>query len=246
MMVIEYGDEIILIDAGLMFPSDEMFGIDLVLPDFSYLKENKSKLKAIILTHGHEDHVGALSYLLKEVNVPVYGTRLTLGLVKAKLKDLGVHGFKLREIYPHSKSKLKIGSFKLGFMRVNHSIPDGVGLAITTPVGTIVHSGDFKIDPTPIDGKLIDLQKFQKEGRKGVLAFLSDSTNSEVKGFTMPEKSVGQVLFDIFAKAEGRILVASFASHIHRLQQVIDMASKLKRKVAISGRSMMESIEISS
>ncbi len=244
-LVLEYQDKILVIDAGLMFPEEEMLGIDLVLPDYSYLKENARKILGLILTHGHEDHVGALPYLLKEINVPVFGTRLTLGLVKVKLMEFGLTNVTLKEVKPGEKL-LSLGPFKIDFLRVNHSIPDGVGLAIQTPLGTIIHSGDFKFDQTPINGQKTDYGKFAQYGNKGVLLLLSDSTNSEVPGVTLPEKVVGETLTEIITSAKGRVIVVSFASHLHRIQQVFDVASKSSRKVAISGRSMRENIAIAS
>jgi len=243
MLVLEYGREIVVIDAGLMFPEEEMLGIDLVLPDFSYLKKNRNRILGLILTHGHEDHVGALPYVLREIDVPVYGSRLTLGLVRAKLEEHHLlASAKLKEIQP--EQELKLGSFRFRFIRVCHSVPDGLGMAIYTPLGIIVHSGDFKLDPTPIDGRMTELNKFAALGKEDVLALLSDSTNAEAAGYTLSEKSVGETLFEIFKQARRRIIVASFASHIHRIQQVMNVASKMHRKVAICGRSMVDNVEI--
>ncbi len=245
MMVLEYGDAMILVDAGLMFPDDEMLGIDLVLPDFTYVVENKEKVLGILLTHGHEDHVGALPYLLKEVDAPVYGTKLTLGLVNAKLGEHGLQGkVSLNEVNPGRD--LKLGPFKIEFLEVCHSIPDGVGLGIHTPVGVIVHTGDFKLDQTPIDCRVTAMQRFAELGRKGVLLLLADSTNADRPGFTKPERSVGENLESIFALAPGRIIVASFASHIHRIQQVMDVAAVHGRSVAVIGRSMVKNVNIAS
>ncbi|MDI6891564.1 MAG: ribonuclease J [Actinomycetota bacterium] len=244
MLVVEHGRDILVIDAGFMFPEEEMLGIDLVLPDYSYLKKNKERVRAIILTHGHEDHVGSLPYILKEFKVPLYGTRLTLGLVRGKLEEYDLTDVDFREISP--KNGLQIGQFKLEFIRVCHSIPDGVGLAIHTPVGTIVHSGDFKLDQTPIDGRTTQLDKFASLGERGVLALLSDSTNAETPGYIPSERVVGKTLMDIFKQAKKRIIVASFASHIHRIQQVANVTSRSKRKLAISGLSMIKNIEIAS
>ena len=245
MMVLEYGDAIILVDAGLMFPDDEMLGIDLVLPDFTYVVENKEKVLGILLTHGHEDHVGALPYLLKEVDAPVYGTKLTLGLVNAKLGEHGLQGkVSLNEVNPGKD--LKLGPFKIEFLEVCHSIPDGVGLGIHTPVGVVVHTGDFKLDQTPIDCRVTAMQRFAELGRKGVLLLLADSTNADRPGFTKPERSVGESLEGIFALAPGRIIVASFASHIHRIQQVMDVAAVHGRSVAVIGRSMVKNVNIAS
>lgn len=243
MLVVEYGQEMLVIDAGLMFPEEEMLGIDLVLPDFSYLKKNSQRIRAIILTHGHEDHVGALPYVLKAINVPVYGTRLTLGLVKAKLEEHHLLGsVRLKEIQPDRD--LRLGSFHLRFIRVCHSVPDGVGLVIETPLGVVVHSGDFKLDQTPIDGKMTEFTKFAALGEKNVLVLLSDSTNAESPGYTLPERFVGGTLLEIFKRAKQRIIITSFASHIHRIQQIMDVASKTNRKVAICGRSMVANVEI--
>ncbi|MBI4744428.1 MAG: ribonuclease J [Actinobacteria bacterium] len=245
MLVVEYGADIIVIDAGLMFPREEMLGIDLVLPDFSYLKRNKERILAVFLTHGHEDHIGALPYLLKEINVPVYGTKLTLGLAKGKLGEHRLSkNLKLREIKP--ENDVTIGSFRLQFIRVNHSIPDGVAIAIHTPVGIVLHSGDFKIDQTPIDGKLTEFGKFALLANQQVLAFLSDSTNAELPGYTLPERTVGDTIGEIFEKTQNRIIAACFASHIHRIQQIIDAAGKNNRKVAICGRSMVDNVNIAS
>jgi ribonuclease J len=243
MMVLEYGEAMIVVDAGLMFPDDEMYGIDLVLPDYSYIVENKHRVLGVILTHGHEDHVGALPYLLKEVDTPVYGTKLTLGLVNSKLGEHGLQGkVSLNEI--SSAKSLTLGPFVLEFLEVSHSIPDGVGLGIHTPVGTIVHTGDFKLDQTPIDFRPTAMQRFAELGSKGVLLLLSDSTNADNPGFTVPERNVGKALEGIFALAPGRVIVASFASHIHRIQQVMDTAARHGRSLAVIGRSMVKNVNI--
>jgi ribonuclease J len=243
MMVLEYGEAMLVIDAGLMFPDDEMLGIDLVLPDYSYIVENKHRLLGIILTHGHEDHVGALPYLLKEVDTPVYGTKLTLGLVNSKLGEHGLQGkVSLNEI--SSSKSLTLGPFVLEFLEVSHSIPDGVGIGIHTPVGTVVHTGDFKLDQTPIDLRPTNMQRFAELGGKGVLLLLSDSTNADNPGFTVPERNVGRALEGIFALAPGRVIVASFASHIHRIQQVMDVAARHGRSLAVIGRSMVKNVNI--
>lgn len=245
MMVIECGDDMILVDSGLMFPEDEMLGIDLVLPDFSYVKRNSEKLRGVVLTHGHEDHIGALPYVLREINVPVYGTRLTLGLVKVKLEEHRLaNSTKLVEVNP--KKSVNLGCFKIEFFRISHSIPDGVGLAIHTPVGLVIHSGDFKLDQTPIDGNVIEFDRLSSFREHGVLALLSDSTNAEMPGYTPSERIVGETLKKIFEQAHGRIIVASFASHIHRIQQVIDTAQKFGRKIAITGRTMSNNVGIAS
>ncbi len=243
MMVLEYGEALLIVDAGLMFPDDEMLGIDLVLPDFSYVVENKERVLGVVLTHGHEDHVGALPYLLKAMDAPVYGTRLTLGLVNAKLGEHGLQGkVSLNEV--SSAKPLTLGPFTLEFLEVSHSIPDGVGLGIHTPVGTIVHTGDFKLDQTPIDFRPTAMQRFAELGSKGVLLLLSDSTNADSPGFTKPERSVGVALESIFALAPGRVIVASFASHIHRIQQVMDTAASHGRSLAVIGRSMVKNVNI--
>ena len=243
MMVLEYGEAMLMIDAGLMFPDDDMHGIDLVLPDYSYVVQNKHRLLGVILTHGHEDHVGALPYLLKEIDTPVYGTKLTLGLVNSKLGEHGLQGkVSLNEI--SSAKPLTLGPFKLEFLEVSHSIPDGVGIGIHTPVGTIVHTGDFKLDQTPIDHRPTAMQRFAELGGKGVLLLLSDSTNADNPGFTVPERNVGRALDGIFALAPGRVIVASFASHIHRIQQVMDVAASHGRSLAVIGRSMVKNVNI--
>ncbi len=237
MTVFEYGNEMILVDCGVAFPEDEMLGVDLVIPDFSYLTKNKEKLKAMVITHGHEDHIGSIPYVLKEINVPIYATRLTLGLIKNKLEEHKlVRSTSMKCV--KAGDVITLGNFKIEFIRVNHSIADSVALAITTPVGTVVHTGDFKVDYTPIDGNLIDLARFAELGKKGVLALMSDSTNSERPGYTMSESSVGKVFDGIFADCKKRIIVATFASNIHRVQQIVNSAMKNNRKVAICGRSM--------
>ena len=244
MTVIRYNHQMIIVDAGLTMPADEMLGIDTVIPDISFLRENKHQLMGIVLTHGHEDHIGALPYILDELNVPTYGTRLTIGLVKRKLRERRLtRKPRLHVISP--RGEFKIGPFKIEFIKVSHSIPDAVALAIHTPVGVIVHTGDFKIDLTPIDGQVIDLYKFASLGEKGVLALMSDSTNAEKKGYTKSEKIVGKNIEAIFQETKGRIIIASFASNVHRLQQIIDAAKICKRKVAVMGRSMVNMVEVS-
>lgn len=245
MLVLETENDIIVIDAGLMFPEEEMLGIDLVLPDFSYLIKNRRKVRAVFLTHGHEDHTGALPYFLKEINVPVYGTRLTLGLAKGKLDEHRLLSkVTLREIDP--SQKIRVGPFKVSFMRVSHSVPDGVGLAIETPVGLVVHSGDFKLDQTPVDGRLTEIDKFVELGKRGPLLLLSDSTNAEERGYTPTERSVGGALDHVFKIAKQKVVVACFSSHIHRIQQILNAAFENGRKVAVSGRSIRESMRIAS
>lgn len=243
--VIEYADEMIVIDCGLAFPDDEMLGVDIVIPDTTYLVKNKDKIKGIVLTHGHEDHIGALPYVLKTVNVPIYGTRLTMGLVGLKLKEHGIlRDCELKNI--KAGSIIRLGEhFKVEFIRTNHSIADAVALAIKTPVGTIVHTGDFKIDCTPIGGEMIDLARFGELGKRGVLLMMSDSTNVERRGFTMSESSVGERFEEIFNSHEkSRIIVATFSSNIHRVQQIINTAIKCGRKIAVSGRSMLNVMEV--
>jgi ribonuclease J len=242
-IVMEYGDDIIVIDAGQMFPEEDMLGVDIVIPDFSYLLDNKDKIRGVILTHGHEDHTGALPYLLRQIRVPVYGTLLTIGLVKETLKEHGITGLELYSVKP--RDIIHLGSFAIEFIRVTHSIVDGVGLGITTPIGRIVHTGDFKLDPTPVDGELMDFHKFSEYGDKGTLVFLSDSTNAEKGGYTFSEKEVRRALEDIFSKAEKRIIVATFSSNIHRIQQIIDVAVMFGRKVILNGKSMISNAQIS-
>ncbi|HKM01726.1 MAG TPA: ribonuclease J [Sedimentibacter sp.] len=241
--VIEYNNNIIVIDSGMAFPEDEMLGIDIVIPDITYLVKNKEKVKGIILTHGHEDHIGSIPYFLKKLNVPIYGTKLTLGLVENKLLEHKLEEVSLNPI--NAGETFNLGCFKITPVRVNHSIPDAVAFAIDTPIGMVVHTGDFKIDYTPINEEVIDLGKFAELGKKGVLLAMSDSTNVERPGFTESEKTIGQKFMEIFKNCDSRIIVASFASNIHRLQQVIDAAVVNERKVAISGRSMINAIKVS-
>ena len=242
MTVFRYGDDMILIDAGLMFPEDDMLGIDLVIPDITYLVENKDKIKGIFLTHGHEDHIGALPYVMKQIDCPVYGTALTLGILQGRLKENGVGNETLHVVKPGDK--INTGAFKLDFIRVNHSIPDAVAIAITTPIGVIIHTGDFKIDHTPVDGQVMEFNKFAEYGDRGVLCLLADSTNAERPGFTPSEKMVGQTFDEEFRYAKHRIIVATFSSNVHRIQQVIDTAVKYDRKVAVIGRSMVNVVNI--
>ncbi len=244
MTVLELGNDMIVIDAGLMFPDDDTPGVDLILPDYSYVLKRKDKLRGIVITHGHEDHTGALPYLLKDLGqpVPVLGTRLTLGLVKGKLEEHRITKPKLREVKPGSH--VSLGVFGLDFLAVNHSIPDGVAVLVRTPVATVLHTGDFKLDQTPIDGRLTDYAGFTKAGRAGVTLLLSDSTNADSQGHTPSEAVVGETLRAVFAQATGRIIVASFASHIHRLQQVCDAALASGRKVVVTGRSMVNNTRI--
>jgi len=270
--VFQYSDDLIIVDAGLMFPEEDMLGVDFVIPDFSYILENREKVRGIILTHGHEDHTGALPYLLKELNsiktmnsVPVYGTQLTLALVREKLKEHNLatsiipissintinpvrkefsNGDTINLIPVAPRDIITLGSFKIEFMRVTHSIVDGVGLGINTPLGNIVHTGDFKLDPTPVDGELMDFHKFSEYGEKGTLLMLSDSTNAEKGGFTFSEKEVRRAFEDVFYKATGRIIIATFASNIHRIQQAIDVAVQHKRRVIMCGKSIVSNSQI--
>ncbi len=239
----EYGEEILIVDCGLSFPEDEMLGIDLVIPDVTYLAKNKEKVKGIVLTHGHEDHIGALPYVLKEINVPVYGTRLTLGLVKNKLEEHRMLDMvQLQTV--HAGQTIELGPFKVEFIRATHSIADAVSLAIFTPIGVIVHTGDFKIDYTPIEGEPMDLARFAELGKKGVLLLMCDSTNVERAGYTMSERTVGESLDEIFMNCKSRILVATFASNVHRVQQIINAAVKFDRKVSVLGRSMLNVLNV--
>ncbi len=243
MTVIEYKDEIVVIDAGLSFPEDEMLGVDIVIPDITYLLKNKDKVRGIFITHGHEDHIGALPYILKKIDVPVYGTRLSIGLIEVKLKEHKLNNVKLNVVTP--KQIIKLKNISVEFIKNNHSIPGSCSLAIHTEQGVIFHTGDFKIDLTPIDGDVMDIHRICELGSAGVLLMLADSTNVEKPGFTMSEKTVGAGLDDLFRKANGsRIIVSTFASNIHRLQQIINMAVKFNRKVAISGRSMINVIGV--
>jgi ribonuclease J len=243
MMVVKYGENILVIDSGLMFPEEEMLGIDVVIPDISYLLEKRDIVRGIVITHGHEDHIGALPYVLRQINVPVYGTKLTLGLLQGKLKENNVAGgVTLNTVKP--RDVVDIGPFKVEFIRVSHSIPDAVAIAIHTPMGTIVHTGDFKFDQTPVDGQTTDFQKLAELGQRGTLVLMSDSTNVERPGFTMSEKVVGNTFDETFRAAEGRIIIATFASNVHRLQQAITTACRYDRKVAIAGRSMVNVLGI--
>lgn len=246
MYVIQYANDIVVVDAGLKFPEEDMLGIDIVIPDISYLTENRDKVRGIILTHGHEDHIGGLPYVLKHLNVPVYGTRLTLGLVENKLKEANLLG-ETKRILIDADSEIQLGSvLKASFFATNHSIPDSVGVCVETPEGAVVHTGDFKFDHTPVNGQYADLQRMAQIGTNGVLALLSDSTNAEKPGFTPSEKNVGIVLEDIFRKASQRVVVATFASNVHRIQQVINAAEVTGRKVAVIGRSMVNVVGIAS
>ena len=243
MTVIRYSDEMVVVDGGLMFPEEEMLGIDIVIPDFSYLLENREALKGILLTHGHEDHIGAMPYIMRELDVPVYGSPLTLGLLQEKLKEAGLKSTNLNAVEP--KNVVKLGRhFSVEFFRVTHSIPGCFGLAINTPVGMVVHTGDFKMDQTPVDGERMDFARLAELGNKGVLVLMSDSTNVERPGFTRSEKEVGVTLMEVFGHCEGRIILATFASNVHRIQQVVDAAVRYNRKIAIVGRSMVNVVSI--
>lgn len=241
--VVEYGEDIIVIDCGMGFPEDELLGIDLVIPDTTYLEKNFERIRGIVLTHGHEDHIGALPYILKKINVPVYGTRLTLGLVEQKLEEHKIKN-SVKTVVVNQGDAIALGCFKVEFIRTTHSIADSVALAIHTPQGVIVHTGDFKIDHTPIEGEPIDLIKFAELGRKGVLLLMADSTNAERKGYTMSERTVGATFDRIFSEARNRIIVATFASNVHRVQQIINSAVKYGRKVSICGRSMLNMAKV--
>ncbi|MEG6521485.1 ribonuclease J [Desulfotomaculum sp. 1211_IL3151] len=243
MTAIKYGDHILLIDCGMAFPEEEMMGIDLVLPDYTYLVENQDKVQAVLLTHGHEDHIGGLPYFLKQIKVPVYGSPLALGLVERKLKEHHLErDADLRSVRP--RDVVEIGPFRVEFIRVTHSIPDAMAIAIHTPLGVVVHTGDFKIDHTPVDDDVIDLHKFASLGEKGVLVLMSDSTNVEREGYTLSERLVGKSFDEYFLAAEERIIIATFASNIHRLQQAILSAHKYGRRVAVAGRSMVNVLSV--
>ena len=242
----EYEDSIVVVDCGLSFPDDDMLGIDLVIPDVTYLKENADRVKGFVITHGHEDHIGALPYVLRELNIPIYATRLTMGLIENKLREHNLLGHTKRKVIKFGQS-VNLGQFRIEFIKTNHSIVDAAALAIHSPAGTVVHTGDFKVDYTPIDGDVIDLQRFAALGKEGVLLLMSDSTNAERRGFTMSEKNVGKVFEKIFEETpKNRIMVATFSSNIHRIQQVINAAYMYGRKVAIIGRSMVNAVKTAS
>jgi ribonuclease J len=241
--VVNYNEEIIVLDAGLAFPEEEMLGVDIVIPDITYLLENKDKIKAILLSHGHEDHIGALPYILPKINVPIYGTRLTIGLLKVKLEEFGLHqSTVLSEI--SAGEEIKIGSFRIQSFATNHSIPDSVGFVLKTPAGNVVYTSDFKFDHTPVQGKGTDFHSLAEIGKEGVLVALADSTNAERPGYTCSESKVGETLKEIFLSAEGRIIIASFASNIYRIQQIVNATSFSGRKLAVDGRSMVNVVEI--
>lgn len=243
MTVVEYADNILIIDAGLMFPEDDMLGVDLVIPDISYLLERRDQVRGIVITHGHEDHIGALPFVLPQLNVPIYATPLTRGLIEVKLKshkllkDATLYTIQMRDV-------IDLEPFRVETFHVSHSVPDGIGVAITTPLGTIVHSGDFKFDPSPVDGQLTDFAKLAELGGRGVLALMSDSTNSDSPGYTPSEETINENFARVFALAEGRVIVATFASNISRIQQVIDTAARFNKKVAIVGRSMLDNVKM--
>ncbi len=242
----EYEDSIIVVDCGLAFPQDDMLGIDLVIPDITYLKDNASKVKGFVITHGHEDHIGALSYTLKEINLPVYATKLTMGIIDKKLKEHNLLRTTRRKVVKHGQS-INLGQFRIEFIKTNHSIADASALAIYSPAGTVVHTGDFKVDYTPVFGDAIDLQRFSEIGKKGVLALMSDSTNATRPGFTQSERTVGKAIDHIFSEhKQSRIIVATFASNVDRVQQIINTAYKYDRKVVVEGRSMVNIIETAS
>jgi ribonuclease J len=241
LMVYEYGDEAVLVDCGMMFPDAATLGVDVIVPDMTYLFDNASKIKALFLTHGHEDHIGAVPFLVERLPLPVYGMPLALGFVSDKFEEFGIEGIDLREIHP--RDVVEVGSFTIEALRVTHSIVDALGYAITTPAGTIIHTGDFKIDHTPVDAKPTDLARFADYGEKGVLLLVSDSTNALIPGHGPSERTVGNALDRQFANAKGRIIITTFASHIHRVQQIIDLARKYRRKVLFVGRSLVDNVE---
>lgn len=240
--VFEYGNEIVLVDCGLEFPEDDMLGVDLVIPDVTYLEKNKEKIKGLVVTHGHEDHIGAIPYVLKQINIPIYATRLTVGLIKNKLEEHKLLA-STKLVTVEQGQTINFGNIKVEFIRSSHSIPDSVMLAIHTPVGVVLHTGDFKVDFTPIDDKIMDLGRIAELGNKGILALMSDSTNSERKGYTMSERTIGDVFDRLFQNNKKRIVVATFASNVHRVQQIVNSAEKYGRKIAVCGRSMINMIE---
>ena len=240
--IFEYGNEIVLVDCGLEFPEDDMLGVDLVIPDVTYLEKNKEKIKGMVITHGHEDHIGAIPYVLKQINIPIYATKLTMGLIKNKLEEHKLlNSAKLFTV--DQGQSINFGNIKVELIRSNHSIPDAVMLAIHTPQGVVLHTGDFKVDFTPIDDKVMDLGRIAELGNKGIIALMSDSTNSERKGYTMSESTVGDVFDRLFQNNKKRIVVATFASNVHRVQQIVNSAEKYGRKIAVCGRSMINMIE---
>lgn len=240
--VFEYGNEIVLVDCGLEFPEDDMLGVDLVIPDVTYLEKNKEKIKGLVVTHGHEDHIGAIPYILRQINIPIYATKLTVGLIKNKLEEHKLLS-STKLVTVEQGQTINFGSIKVEFIRSNHSIPDSVMLAIHTPVGVVLHTGDFKVDFTPIDDQLMDLGRIAELGNKGILALMADSTNSERKGYTMSERTIGEVFDRLFQNNKKRIVVATFASNVHRVQQIVNSAKEYGRKIAVCGRSMINMIE---
>jgi ribonuclease J len=242
--VCEYENDIIIIDMGFMFPNDEMLGVDYLIPDISYLEDKKDKIRAILVTHGHEDHIGAIPYLWSKLSVPIYATKLTIGLIESKLSEFRLNTAGSLRVVDPDKDRLRLGVFEVDWFRVTHSIPDSVGVAIKTPLGRIIYTGDFKIDHSPLDNKYTDLDKLSKYGHDGVLLLMSDSTNAEQPGYSMSEKSLEESFENIFDKARGRIIIASFASQINRIQMVIDSARNHNRKLAFSGRSLLKNVEI--
>ncbi len=242
--VFEYGNDIVLVDCGVAFPEEDMLGIDLVIPDFTYLEKNKEKIRGLVITHGHEDHIGSIAYLLKQINIPIYATKLTIGLIKNKLEEHKLLNIAKLNVVKQGQT-IVLGKIRVEFIRSCHSIPDSVALAIHTPVGTVVHTGDFKIDYTPIDDQKIDLGRLAELGNRGVLALLSDSTNSERKGYTMSESTVGEVFDKLFLNCKKRIVIATFASNMHRIQQIVNSAVANNRKIAVCGRSMINMIQTS-
>lgn len=245
MYVVQYANDIVVIDCGLKFPEEDMLGIDIVIPDISYLTENRDKVRGILITHGHEDHIGGLPYVLKHLNVPIYGTRLTMGLIETKLKEASLLG-ETKRIVITSDSELKLGCMTATFFKTNHSIPDSVGVCLETPEGNVVHTGDFKFDQTPVNEQYADLHRMAAIGQKGVLALLSDSTNAERPGYTGSERSVGAEIEEVFRKAKQRVIIATFASNIHRIQQVIEACESTRRKLVVIGRSMVNVVGIAS
>lgn len=243
MTVFEYGNDIMILDCGMAFPDEQMPGIDFVIPDFSYLEKNREKLRGLVITHGHEDHIGAIPYLLSEYNMPIYGTNLTLGLVQNKLKEHGILS-KVKMTRVSAGDIFRVGCFQVEAIRTNHSIADSLAYCIKTPVGNVVHTGDFKVDITPIQGEMIDLTRFGELGKEGVLALMSDSTNVERPGVSQSERNVGLTLDSVFSSTKKRIIIATFASNVHRVQQIINAAHKCNRKVAVSGRSMLNVLEV--
>ncbi|MDD7306331.1 MAG: ribonuclease J [Peptoniphilaceae bacterium] len=242
--VVEYKNDMIMIDCGLTFPDEEMLGVDIVIPDFTYIEENKHKLRGIFVTHGHEDHIGAIPYFLKNIDTNIYCSKLTKGLLENKFKEHGLNPNSIKMV--NVNNTVKMGDLSCEFIRVSHSIPDSCSIAVKSPVGTVLFTGDFKMDFTPIDGEPTDIQRLAQLGKKGILCLFSDSTNVEREGFSMSEKTVGETFIKIFGQAHSRIIVATFASNLHRVQQVIYAAERYKRKVALSGRSMLNNVKIAS